>query len=128
MIGVTRGFLKKFYAPLTALNLKANSADLKEIGVEQTWQNVTASRAFEVTYTNSLDKPIFVMIDIRRLSTAAFGTSITIDGHIFNDNYIYAPYDDRYGTYLTFIIPSGSTYKLHNASYSYIHKWLELRE
>lgn len=47
-----------------ALALKANTADLKEIGVGQTWQDMTASRTAGVTYTNSTGKPIHVMLKI----------------------------------------------------------------
>ena len=46
----------------SALAGKANTADLKEIGVGQTWQDVTASRTRNVTYTNTTGKPIQVNI------------------------------------------------------------------
>ena len=46
----------------TQLVLKANTTDLKEIGVGQTWQDMTLSRFNLTTYTNTTGKPIMVNI------------------------------------------------------------------
>lgn len=51
--------VNKTYADTKITLATANSYD---IGVGQTWQNVTASRAFGVTYTNTTGKPIVLMI------------------------------------------------------------------
>lgn len=46
------------------------------IGVGQTWQNVTASRALGTTYTNTTGKPIAVMV--RGIGSAA-GNFVSLD-------------------------------------------------
>jgi len=54
-----------FSGDISASNLSGtNSGDqvLSEIGVGQTWQDVTSSRAKNTTYTNSTGKPIQVFI------------------------------------------------------------------
>ena len=52
---------------LTVQNLNVNSVNGKAwgsefFGVDQTWQDVTASRVSDTTYTNSTRKPIMVCI------------------------------------------------------------------
>ena len=63
----------------SAVAPKANTADLKEIGVGQTWQDVTASRVAGITYTNSTGKPISVSISIEAISNDVACT-LTVQG------------------------------------------------
>lgn len=103
-----------------ALSFKVNTADLKEIGVGQTWQNVTGSRALGITYTNTSGKPIYVAI--ANSSIAGSNVQLTVDGIL-----VYALTQDngglgRGGT----IVPNGSTYSATTAPGSLV-AWIELR-
>lgn len=91
----------------------------QDLGVGQTWQNVTASRALGVTYTNSTGKPITVSI---RAFAGVLGTFI-IDGlTVIN----FANNDPTYGNFYSYtvIIPNGSTYSMTGST---IGSWFELR-
>lgn len=106
------------------LALKANTADLKEIGVGQTWQNVTASRDLGVTYTNSTGKPVFIQVSI--YITADGLWRATVAGVIVSDVQANAGYDDYVN--FSFIVPNGSTYSVTQLSGSYLAMlWSELR-
>ena len=99
---------------------KANTADLKELGVGQTWQDVTASRASGVTYTNSMGKPIFLLV---YSTNANFAGTVVING--ISVSYT-SPSDVAYAMQSVQIpIPDGNTYSVtyFNAG----HRWLELR-
>ena len=102
---------------------KANTADLKEIGVGQTWQDVTASRALAVTYTNSTGKPIMVIV-----STYG-GVNNSINASI-NGSVAYMFADANVNTGSAFcsgsiIIPVAATYNITSVGSK--HTWLELR-
>lgn len=96
------------------LALKANTADLKEIGVGQTWQDVSASRGYGFTYTNTTGKPIFFALtnfssgnsnQNMRISAYVNGSLISTSGI-----YINANGGDNYPT-ISCIVPNGATYK-----------------
>ena len=91
------------------------------IGVNQTWQDVTSSRANGVTYTNTTGKPIFVWITSSPWG-ATEATSVSIAG-ISSFECHRSPSGTTYDT--TLIVPNGTTYSYyHNIGFS---KWLELR-
>ena len=98
------------------LSLKANTADLKEIGVGQTWQDVAASRVAGTTYTNSTGKPICLVV-----STATGNLDILINGTIVSDAFCNVP---NVGVASFCIVPAGATYSCSLAS---PYKWSELR-
>ncbi len=96
-----------------------------QLGVGQTWQDVTASRALGVTYTNTTGKPIEVFF------TGGSSSSSTIFVWYIN-NISYG------GTYITntatvstdtsFIVPAGATYKIQiNSGTGNVIQWSELR-
>lgn len=86
------------------------------LGVNQTWQDVSASRAANTTYTNSTGKPIFVSVYRGSADNSAI---ITIDGiDIMTDNG-----DSGSGGSLSFIVPNGSTYSFNRSPII----WAELR-
>lgn len=102
----------------------AIKTDLKEIGVGQTWQDVTASRASNVTYTNSTGKPIMVLI----CTAAAQNCSIdvTISGSVFHRMAHNAPSGVLSNkAAIEFIVPNGITYSAVIGGV--IEKWNELR-
>lgn len=85
------------------------------IGVGQTWQDVSASRAVGTTYTNSTGKPIAVLT-----SASGSGGTYSIDG-------VVSVYQN--GTNIvpnTMIIPNNSTYRLDGLAI-YSNYWFELR-
>ena len=108
-----------FSGNISAPNLSGtNTGDqaLKEIGVGQTWQDVSGSRSQNVNYTNSTGKPIMV--------------SIVVDSGSTDDNAIIV---DSVGVGAEsggglvpnqFIVPNGSVYRVNNAG---ILAWTELR-
>lgn len=87
--------------------IEGNIADIKSkmIGDGQTWQNMIASRAKGVTYTNTTGKAIQVSVGWGQAS--AGGLSLLVNGETMADAYVY-----NYASagQLTAIIPVGSTY------------------
>jgi hypothetical protein len=86
------------------------------IGVGQTWQDVTASRASRVTYTNTTGKTIALSI------FAYNGNSVSVDGvgiTTFNIGNAGAT-----ASHFA-IVPNNSTYEF--SAYSGIRGWYELR-
>lgn len=87
------------------------------IGVSQTWQDVTASRAKGVTYTNNTGRPIQIFISF----DPDGGLSVLrIAGHNFNVK-------DNSSEFVSAIIPAGTTYSLSAWGLASTMKWLELR-
>lgn len=76
------------------------------IGVGQTWQDMTASRASGVSYTNSTGKPIEISVTASA-STGPLSLYLYVDGvkrwGMYSGNYIG-------NQAATIIVPSGSTY------------------
>lgn len=89
------------------------------IGVDQTWQNVTGSRTFNTTYTNTTGRPIQIALSFYETSTSV---TFTIDGIAFvmvsNSSY-------RQAGIFNFIIPNGSTYSVSTINSTVT--WAELR-
>lgn len=103
------------------LGFKANTADLKEIGVGQTWQDVTASRVLGTTYTNTTGKPI--EINCFNISSAtASNATLTINGQVVASQGLTGT-NGYY--FVSGICPNGGTYSLSANGTS--QKWLELR-
>lgn len=87
-------------------------------GIGQKWRDVTLEREPGVTYTNTEVKPIGVFVSFDPLSN---------NEHFFIDEMSMTPnYDLSYET-LSFIIPSGSTYRLGQIGAAVSMKWMELR-
>ena len=83
-------------------------ATSQDLGVAQTWQDVTTSRSLGVTYTNTTGKPIEIIIQIDNSNSNA-GIYLIIDGSTRSVQ--FAPtigYTAR--TQVSAIIPNGSTY------------------
>jgi len=95
------------------------------IGVNQTWQNMTSSRALSTDYTNSTGRPIQVSVGVYYTYDGT-PISIVVDGVSFFSLRTYggggvaATIDYP----LSFIVPAGSTYKVTGGS---IRGWFELR-
>lgn len=94
---------------------------VKPLGVGQTWQDLTASRALSTTYTNSTGRPIQIAIGY----TGAIATpTLVINGiSIFCNTLPNAGYQGQ----ISIIVPDGNTYRLNPGGGESIFKWLELR-
>lgn len=98
------------------------ATESKVIGVGQTWQDVTASRALGTTYTNSTGKPI--ALNLTSTNVNASGVSITVNGLLVTQMYLN---NGVTGSSIgTVIVPNGGTYSviMPNAA---LLKWFELR-
>ena len=89
------------------------------LGYNQTWQDVSGSRAAATNYTNSTGRPIFISV---RMDQDDGTVTLTVDGlAIGKTGYTPGPV---YYT-LTAVIPSGSTYRVDTTGGTL--SWFELR-
>lgn len=107
----------------TTAFVKAKS-EADSIGVNQTWQDVKASRSNGVTYTNTTGKPIFVAI------TLAIGNDQYVYSLFYINNLLIdisvnasAAYS-RSWAYV--VIPHNASYRLSSGGADIVN-WLELR-
>lgn len=114
-----------FVAPGTSGNVLTSNGTTWEsatpaggIGDGQTWQIVTASRAFGTTYTNSTSKPIMVYITC---SGSGINT-ITVGGVAIGSFQANA---SAVNSNASFIVPIGATYVVSTGAT--LSKWSELR-
>lgn len=95
------------------------AAAVSPIGVSQTWQNVTGSRAASTTYTNSTGKAIAVSVEAYPRDVSC---SLTVGGVVASVGNAGA------GSYarqpLFAIVPNGVTYSYAGNGFEY---WAELR-
>ena len=84
------------------------------IGVNQTWQDVTASRAVGVTYTNTTGKPI-------QVAYTSWGLALIL----VNSLEIVKSQSGNWIVSFSFIVPNGATYKITDGSMG--THWSELR-
>jgi hypothetical protein len=103
---------------LTSNGTNWTSALNPTIGVGQTWQDVTSSRAINTDYTNSTGKPIMVAINFNTGTSGA----ITVDG-VFAG--IGATTVSEATGGLNTIVPNGSVYRYTGGAS--IIAWSELR-
>ena len=109
----------------TALDNSINAtANLHDLGVGQTWQDVTASRAAGVTYTNTTQKPTFVKVRVRNNESINNVVTVTISGSSDQSdggNGSYQVYTSIY-----FIVQPNQTYSVSITAGTLI-QWTELR-
>ena len=107
------------------LGFKANTADLKEIGVGQTWQDVTASRTAGITYTNTTGKPILVVIGV--YFGAGTRSQINVDGISLGDSG-HGVTGGAIRSTLCAIVPPNKTYSVQLLAGAFSgYNWSELR-
>ena len=97
---------------------------VSSIGVGQTWQNLTSSRALGTTYTNSTGSPIMIAVTVNTTATTNSKANITVDGVEVTKTY---PYASGVYTPMYAIVPNGSTYVAGNVSNTTLNRWTELR-
>ena len=98
------------------------------IGVNQTWQNMTASRIFGTDYTNDTGRPIYVSIDFGTANATEVNTSlrIQIDGLTITEPRLLI---NQYSTLVAYlIVPAGSIYNATGIQgVATLDLWRELR-
>ena len=89
------------------------------LGVGQTWQNLTGSRALNTTYTNNSGRPIEVSVSLN-ISVANGTVTTTVNGVQLTNFQL-----NTNGDCVIFIVPNGATYSVTaNAT---LQIWAELR-
>ena len=103
-----------------------DTAVASSLGVGQSWQDVTASRAKATTYYNSTDKPIFVVITgnlsgSQETLILTIGTVVVWSQNIDGEN-------SSTNVVVSGIVPSFHTYSVTtNGDDTTISRWVELR-
>lgn len=103
------------------------------IGVGQTWQDVTASRALDTTYTNSTGRPISILVTPNGYNgTSRSWVFFTVNGTNYGQTYTNDYYSSTNLTpgvlMVTGIVPAGATYKITSGgAASTLQQWSELR-
>ena len=106
------------------------------LGVGQTWQNVTGSRAVNTDYTNGTGKPIQVVISMVSQNGAGTGNTSTATALVGGVTVAYGQNSDSSGFYTTpitfsFIVPAGTVYRVNTTAGSgtsvSVQQWAELR-
>ena len=82
-----------------------DALDAASLGVGQTWQNVSASRAINTTYTNSTGKPIFIAIGKTNQPS-----DMRLDVNGIQVGYASGANEDSQSKTLYAIVPAGATY------------------
>ena len=100
------------------------SANSKGFGYNQTWQDVTASRALNTTYTNTSGKPIMVNL-VTTNTGISNGVRLTVNGVILKG---HDPVTSTTGFVMTLmaIVPPLGTYSASNTLQN-LTTWNELR-
>ncbi len=110
--------------------LVASNLSAVAIGVNQTWQVVTGSRAFSTTYTNSSGRPIQVCIAVSKgAADSSASATLTISGIALAQVALSASNGVSWQNLpntLVGIIPAGATYSLAGTN-AVISGWCELR-
>lgn len=100
------------------------------IGVGQTWQNLTASRALSTTYTNTTGKPIQVhaWVFVSGAPAGNVDLQLIIGGVLvmYPSNYFDAAAGNR-SAVVTGIVPNGTTYSVVAPTGAGTLTWAELR-
>ena len=99
------------------------------IGVNQTWTNVTASRAYGTTYTNSTGKPISVTVSGGSTGSGSFIHIVYVNSNEIAYQTTYSA-NAGYRHNVFFIVPNSATYSVTGVggiNTTALHNWSELR-
>jgi hypothetical protein len=96
------------------------------LGLSQTWTDVTASRAFGTTYTNSTGKPIQIVVSGSTGGGSSGGAiAITVGGITINGNWAHT--GSVPAASATVIVPPSVTYSASVSGSVNLTGWAELR-
>jgi hypothetical protein len=97
------------------------------VGVGQTWQNMTASRALDVTYTNSTGKPIMVIVRGSSSNTVDSYSSLYLTvGSTVCAAQTVTSRGSVLSNHVSAIVPNNTTYSCAGAVAN-LEVWSELR-
>lgn len=96
------------------------------IGVGQTWQSVTGSRAMGSTYTNSTGKPIFISVTCTGQPNHC-RMQLKVDGVIVAEGGVESVASAAMYPNCQAIVPNGSTYQAISLNNANLLHWAELR-
>lgn len=111
---------------LTSNGTAWTSAPAGGIGIGQTWQDVTGSRAISTSYTNSTGKPIQVSVNARSSTAAFIQASVGGVTLIGSDN----AGSSGPRLFISFIVPNSTSYSITLSAGSLVSgslQWAELR-
>jgi hypothetical protein len=131
----TSALSSNLVAPSTSGNILTSngttwtSAAPSGVGIGQTWQNLTASRAYGTTYTNSTGKPIAVSVSGQSTSNGSFIHTVYVNGNEISYQTTYAA-NAGYIHNIFFIVPNSATYSVTGTggtNTTSLSIWSELR-
>jgi hypothetical protein len=102
-----------FVAPGTTGNVLTSdgttweSSENSRIGVGQTWQDLTSSRALNTTYTNSSGKPIMINVIVTTNATVAG----LVEGLTINSQTMFG---STLPCTVSLLVPNGNTYRINS--------------
>lgn len=118
--------LDALYAPKGSVIQGQEGQALSSLGYGQTWQDVTASRAFRTTYYNTTGRPIFVAVQDFAVISGAVGVAITVSGTQVTLTNVGGSGGTSYQT-ATAIVPPGASYSAISTNSWPLGFWKELR-
>jgi len=95
------------------------------LGVGQTWQDLTGSRAFATNYTNTSGKPISVHVHGTSATSQYADLAVTVGGVVLQGTNVSFESTAQFVS-LSFIVPNGVTYNVAGTNAT-LTKWNELR-
>ena len=103
-----------------------------DFGIGQTWQDVTGSRAYDTTYTNSTNKPILVHVHISQTIANSRTTAyLEVGGMVISSCQVQGNSATGGENFmLTGVVPPGATYRVPTptgAGGATLAYWKELR-
>jgi len=102
------------------------SAASTPIGEGQTWQDVTASRALNTTYTNTTGRPIMISIYCAGQPNHC-EWELLVDGVQLGHQGVVSVASAAMRATMSAIVPAGSTYRANNILNAGLQSWAELR-
>lgn len=113
--------------PFNKIDYEATKNVPIPIGVGQTWQDVTASRALDTTYTNTTGRPILVNVGVYNATTAGgIVVSVTVNGVLVSESGDNSAVTTTRFT-VSAVVPDGGTYSVTASTGDVISLWVELR-
>ena len=98
-----------------------------QLGVGQTWQNVSGSRVLGTTYTNTTGKPIVVSVSGTNTALGTQGLSLSVSGLVVATVAQNSGATTGYSVVVSAVIPVSATYSVVLIGVSQITTWAELR-
>lgn len=97
-----------------------------QLGVGQTWQNLTSSRSLGTTYTNNTGKPIMVNVNCTGQPNHC-RMRLRVDNVVVGEGGVTSLASGAMYPTVSAIVPNGSTYKAENVLGASLQNWAELR-